>query len=574
MDALNFFSKLTNKNQSLFFVKNPSRNPSLKVQNIRYDIIQEQLAASGLRMPPINVENNLEKTYQLMIEYINENEVFTDDERIVAERQITEIKDIANILYVQGVKYLCTVCQRSSFSMSYCEHCTRDCLERDISWSSGFKDIDDLIEGIQSLTPLPNRVFEYIPYEDLENVVFKGKGGFASVYNADWKKGNMDWFDCQKQQFERSGNCKVILKRLQSTPNELPWNATFGTALKAVVPIVGLSIEPATKEVFLVMTEMESDLRTHIQENHSHMRWSEAYRILWQIIDSLSTIHTWGLAHRNLHSCNVLNRDGHWLLSDLGTLDWENTPIDHFYGRMPYLAPEVLCGRQNTQASDIYSFGMLMYEVVTGNPPFSERKQDLSLFNDVLNGLRPIIPKNVKLPELFKSLLRQCWDAYPENRPMAHEILDYFQNGWLNMKDTSIDPELDSFTHSFLSWNFEPSQKKKILRKSKFYKLHNTLPEPRNASQAYESENSSSLIPVINESKLKKFKVLLGNLGFEIHRIKSGFDVSDEELVFENQKLQPIPRLRTHAVNFLKLPEESYTEVPLTPIERASKFST
>ena len=73
-----------------------------------------------------------------------------------------------------------------------------------------------------------------------------------------------------------------------------------------------------------------------------------------------------------------------------------------------------------TKESDIYSFGMIMWEFTTGKKPFHDRPHDHYLMLDILKGERPQITDDT--PEFYSKLMKRCWDHDPENRPTAEEI--------------------------------------------------------------------------------------------------------------------------------------------------------
>jgi len=89
---------------------------------------------------------------------------------------------------------------------------------------------------------------------------------------------------------------------------------------------------------------------------------------------------------------------------------------------MPYVAPEVLRGQPYTQKADIYSLGMIMYEVLTGYPPFTNESHDTNLALKIVQGTRPQFPQQVKYPQLLIDLIKKCWEQEPNNRPTAREI--------------------------------------------------------------------------------------------------------------------------------------------------------
>src|SRR5207248_2847162 len=81
----------------------------------------------------------------------------------------------------------------------------------------------------------------------------------------------------------------------------------------------------------------------------------------------------------------------------------------------------VLNGKPYTQKSDIYSFGILMSEISTGQRPFNNITHDLNLAFKVCEGLRPSFSNNT--PKFYIELAYKCMDAEPDNRPTAEEIL-------------------------------------------------------------------------------------------------------------------------------------------------------
>ncbi|CAI2162740.1 14852_t:CDS:2 [Funneliformis geosporum] len=97
-----------------------------------------------------------------------------------------------------------------------------------------------------------------------------------------------------------------------------------------------------------------------------------------------------------------------------------NTDDNEIYGIIPYMAPEILQGQQYTKASDVYGFGMIMWELLTGRRPFWNRNHDEYLIIEICDGLRPPIVTNA--PEGYNELMQGCWNANPYNRPTAVDI--------------------------------------------------------------------------------------------------------------------------------------------------------
>ena len=110
-----------------------------------------------------------------------------------------------------------------------------------------------------------------------------------------------------------------------------------------------------------------------------------------------------------MHSGNVLynQKTQTFHVSDLPI----NKPSDNIYGNLPYIASEVINKKEYTFASDIYSIGILMWEISSGQPPFVEKHNydPAILALKIIDGTRPkIIPGT---PSKYKELMEQCWDA-------------------------------------------------------------------------------------------------------------------------------------------------------------------
>src|SRR4051812_38359016 len=144
------------------------------------------------------------------------------------------------------------------------------------------------------------------------------------------------------------------------------------------------------------------------------------------IIRGLEKIHEKKMVHRDFHIGNILlDNDGPVpYISDMGLCgEVGNIDPTKIYGVMPYVAPEVLRGKPHTQAADIYSFGMVMYFVVTLKQPFADRAHDQELALSICNGVRPEITER-EAPKCYIDLMKKCWDPNPDNRPNAGEIRD------------------------------------------------------------------------------------------------------------------------------------------------------
>src|SRR5437764_3720807 len=164
--------------------------------------------------------------------------------------------------------------------------------------------------------------------------------------------------------------------------------------------------------------------------------------IFISLCESLYRIHEKDLIHCDFHSGNILIEGNACLITDLGLCG----PVDEessnkIYGIVSYIAPEVLRGKKNTKESDVYSVGMLMWEIFAGHPPFDDRAHNHRLIFDICEeGLRPPILPN--MPEDYAQMMQKCWDMDPSNRPTIRELWIFADE---KLKEASNDGRLEFF---------------------------------------------------------------------------------------------------------------------------------
>ncbi|MGY5128328.1 serine/threonine-protein kinase [Streptomyces nigrescens] len=147
-----------------------------------------------------------------------------------------------------------------------------------------------------------------------------------------------------------------------------------------------------------------------------------------QIADALAASHADGVVHRDLKPANVLlaGSDGsgemHPMLTDFGIARLADSPgltrTHEFVGTPAYVAPESAEGRPQTSAVDIYGAGILLYELVTGRPPFAG-----STALEVLHRHLSEEPQRPgTLPEPLWTVIERCLRKRPEERPSAESL--------------------------------------------------------------------------------------------------------------------------------------------------------
>ncbi|GBB90453.1 hypothetical protein RclHR1_01740030 [Rhizophagus clarus] len=270
-------------------------------------------------------------------------------------------------------------------------------------------------------------IIKWIPYSQFTDVKEITRGGHGIVYKATWLDINETVI---LKRFENSENIKYFLNELKS----------FGDCLEYfdnnIIKIYGFTKDPELGDYILIMEyASEGDLHKYLQKNFINITWNrQKLYILWEISNGLRNIHKKDFIHRDFHSGNILFdltngecREGYqWKVADLGlSQSLHNTSSNsEIYGVIPYIAPEVFKGSTFSKEADIYSFGMIMWELTTGCKPFAHVEHDINLIYKILDGERPKISEDT--PECYSNLMRRCWDPDPKERPSIECIFSNF----------------------------------------------------------------------------------------------------------------------------------------------------
>jgi serine/threonine protein kinase len=249
----------------------------------------------------------------------------------------------------------------------------------------------------------------------------------------------------------------------------------------------------------------DGSLRNYLDKSYNELNWKIGY--LQETIVGLEFIHGKELIHRDLHIGNILKLKYKTAITDMGLCKPANyndnaleNAKNNIYGVLPYIAPEILRGQNYTKAADIYSFGIIMYEVISGLPPYHNLGHDNNLAIKICQGLRPRF--NTKVPQLIVHIIKRCLDANPLDRPTAKEINDILRRWRCKPNDKQTIElqaqikEADEINKN-ISNNSIPSS-----NLGSSYKTHseatyisrllnfNNLPEPKNSDDYYKQNDN------------------------------------------------------------------------------------
>ncbi|POG77281.1 kinase-like domain-containing protein [Rhizophagus irregularis DAOM 181602=DAOM 197198] len=268
----------------------------------------------------------------------------------------------------------------------------------------------------------------------------------------------------------------------------------------------GITKDPESRDFMIVMGYViNGSLRQHLNNSFNSTKWDEKLKILQDIAKGLAYIHENGLIHRDFHCGNILKEENYALITDLGLCRPANVKPSQnerkeLYGVLPYVAPEVLRGKEYTQESDIYGYGIIAYEVCTGLPPYHDIVYDKFLAISICQGLRP--KSNYKIPQLILNIIKQCWDADPLKRPKAEELKSLLRDLYYSRENPGnheikkqikeADKINEKLTSSSLLYNgptLSYTTNPQAVYTSRLLNFKN-LPEPKNATDNKVDDNS------------------------------------------------------------------------------------
>ncbi|CAG8759912.1 13937_t:CDS:2, partial [Acaulospora morrowiae] len=115
---------------------------------------------------------------------------------------------------------ICFECDRFRTTLGWCQKCQADELASEFSnWTSGNKDLDNLIQIIQINATEHFDCLEWIPWNHFDVVEYAGQGGFGTVYCAYWIEGPRRIWDEEVEDWLRSGPTKVAIKKIKNSKN-------------------------------------------------------------------------------------------------------------------------------------------------------------------------------------------------------------------------------------------------------------------------------------------------------------------------------------------------------------------
>lgn len=197
---------------------------------------------------------------------------------------------------------------------------------------------------------------------------------------------------------------------------------------KNVVPFYGVCVDEV-HGLCVVTRFMEGGSVHEMMLKHKKLQIKDVIRIAVDIAEGLKFMNDHGVAYRDLNTQRILlDRQGNAYLGDVGIVTACKSigeAMEYETDGYRWLAPEIIAADpesvSETWMSNVYSFGMVVWEMVTGEAAYSAYSPVQAAVGIAACGLRPDIPKDC--PQVLKSLMMKCWNNCPSKRPQFSEIL-------------------------------------------------------------------------------------------------------------------------------------------------------
>eukprot|EP00118_Oscarella_pearsei_P019177 m.202262 g.202262 ORF g.202262 m.202262 type:complete len:616 (+) comp39608_c0_seq19:20-1867(+) len=266
--------------------------------------------------------------------------------------------------------------------------------------------------NIASSSSLGQIHFEEIDYSEIDFIETVSAGTYGVIKKAKWR-GLIVAVKTMESEDEKKA-FRNELKQLSRVKHE------------NIVVLYGASVQA---KVCLVMEYAEGgSLYDLLHSSDVHYSTAQAMYWLCQCAKGVAYLHKERLVHRDLKSPNLLlvGNGTRLKICDFGTACEFRTHMTNCTGSAAWMAPEVFEGNNYTEKCDVYSFGIILWEVTARKKPFDDiGGPAFRIMWAVHQGQRP--PPIESMPASLENLMKLCWHKDPQQRPSFNEVAEFME---------------------------------------------------------------------------------------------------------------------------------------------------
>ncbi|XP_057494829.1 serine/threonine-protein kinase STY46-like [Actinidia eriantha] len=220
---------------------------------------------------------------------------------------------------------------------------------------------------------------------------------------------------------------------------------------KNVVQFIGACTKPPS---LCIVTEYMSggSVYDYLHKQKGTFKLPSLLRVAIDISKGMSYLHQNNIIHRDLKAANLLMDENEVVkVADFGVarVKAQTGVMTAETGTYRWMAPEVIEHKPYDLKADVFSFGIVLWELLTGKLPYEYLTPLQAAVGVVQKGLRPTIPKNT--PQKLAELLERCWQQEPTSRPDFSAIIDILHQIAKEVGDEGEDRRKDKSSGGFLS---------------------------------------------------------------------------------------------------------------------------
>lgn len=291
-----------------------------------------------------------------------------------------------------------------------------------------------------------------IEFEDIEMGPIIGQGAIGKVHKGKWR------------------GLTVAVKEIIHSAKDEQVQDELALIIKVRHPNLVLFMgvaQPSQDKLCIVSEYMgKGNLYTVLHDKSLKLDWKKRMGIALDAARAMNYLHCSkpAIVHKTLNSINIL-LDNQLVakVSDYGLDDIRAAAKKSgVYTQPLWVAPELFKKDKGTKSSDVYSFGIILWEILTRRTPYQgmiRASNHLKAIQDIANGMRPDIP--AQCPPRYAQLMQACWNADPNKRPTFQEIVDQLLELEKEKIESSVLSALDGSSTSVeqvLDWRSQDRQ--------------------------------------------------------------------------------------------------------------------